>query len=125
MLELDAIACQVEVTALSIQERIARIHDALHSLYDLTIALYDATPRDEAVIESWLQTNGFGIDSWGYFERLALLDRARAGEVDPGEQIYYASQSLSRDPEVCFRIYALRLLPRALETIMERLPGFA
>ena len=125
MLELDAIASQVEITALSIQERIARIHDALHSLHDLTIALYEATPRDESVIESWLKTNGFGIDSWGYFERLALLERARAGEVDPGEQIYYANQAISRDPEARFRMYALRLLPQGLETIMERLPGFA
>ena len=62
MLELDAIARQVEVTALSIQERIARIHDALHALRDLTISLYEAAPRDQAVVDAWIENNGFGAN---------------------------------------------------------------
>jgi len=125
MRELESIAKQVEVTALSIRERIARIHDALYALRDLTLSLYESTPRDQDVVRDWLARCGFGLDQHGYFERLELLERARAGEVDPGVHIYYANEAIAQDPEALFRMYALRGLPRGLETIGRRLPGLA
>lgn len=125
MRELETITRQAEVTALTINERIARIHDALRSLRDMTLALYEATPRDAAAVQHWLEEGGFGLDRYGYYERKALLDRARAGEVDPDVQIYYASEAIARDREALFRMYALRGLPSALATITENLPGLA
>jgi len=125
MRELETIIKQAEVTALTIHERIARIHDALRTLRDMTLLLYEATPRRDAAIEDWLQQNDFGFDPFGYYERTELLRRARAGEVDPDVQIYYVSEAIARDPEALFRMYALRGLPRALETINENLPGLA
>jgi PAS domain S-box-containing protein len=125
MRELESIAKQVEVTALSIRERIARIHDALYALRDLTISLYENTPRDGTVVRDWLRRGGFGFDRHGYYERLELLERARAGEVEPGVHIYYANDAIVRDPEALFRMYALRGLPRSLDTLTRRLPGLA
>jgi len=125
MRELDSITKQTEVTALTIHERIARIHDTLRALRDMTLVLYEATPRDHAAVLGWLDSNGFDFDPYGYYERIALLDRARTGEVDPGVQIYYVNESISQDPEALFRMYALRSLPRALQTITENLPELA
>jgi len=45
MRELDSLTKQTEITALTIHERIARIHDALRILRDMTLMLYEATPR--------------------------------------------------------------------------------
>lgn len=50
MRELESIAKQVEVTALSIRERIARIHDALYALRDLTLSLHESTPLTPQVL---------------------------------------------------------------------------
>jgi PAS domain S-box-containing protein len=125
MRELESIAKQVEVTALSIRERIARIHDALHTLHDLTLSLYETTPRDETAVRDWLRCCGFGFDTHGYYERLDVLERARDGAVEPGVHTYYANETIAQDPEALFRMYALRCLPRGLDTINRRLPGLA
>jgi two-component system cell cycle sensor histidine kinase/response regulator CckA len=121
----ETLAKQVQVTAMNIRERVARIHDALHALHDLTLSLYRATPRKKDDVSRWLDQHGFGFDEHGYFERLALLEKARAGEVDPSQQIYYISKSIAEDDEALFRAFSQRHLPASLAGIAQRLPDIA
>lgn len=125
MRELEAIEQQVEVATLSLGERVQRIYDALHALHDLTLATFSMTPRDPDRVAAWLGDAGFGLDEQGYFERLEVLARARAGASDPGTQTYYANEAISNDPEAVFRMYAIRELPRVVRGIKTRLPGLA
>jgi len=125
MRELEAIAQQVEVATLGLGERVARIYDALYALHDLTLATFSMTPRDADRIAEWYDASGFGIDEHGYFERLDVLARARAGESDPDTQTYYANAKIADDPEARSRMYAMRELPRVVRGIRERLPGLA
>jgi PAS domain S-box-containing protein len=120
-----AIAKQVEVTALNIRERAARIHDGLAALHDLTLALLAATPHNADQIAAWFAAEGFEIDSHGYFERRQVLERARAGELDPGVHIYYANEALAANDEVRYRMFAQRGLSAALYGISRRLPEIA
>jgi len=115
----------VEVTALAIQERVARIHDALHGLRDLTLSLIANTKRSPESVAQWLDVAGFGTDEHGYFERLDVLKRARAGEVDARTQIYYAQPSIEADAEAVHRMYSLRGLADILCGLAERIPGLA
>ena len=120
MRELDFIAKQVEVTAVSLRERVARVLDSLRFLHDLTLALDDASPRDPQVVAEWLRRGGFDFDEEGYYERPDVLERARAGEIDPEVQIYYANADIAKDAEALRRMHALRGFARALNGITRR-----
>ncbi|NVB39990.1 response regulator [Pseudenhygromyxa sp. WMMC2535] len=123
--ELEALVRQVEISALTINERIARIYDALHALHDLTILLHRVEVGKRGAAEAWHHESGFGIDAYGYYERLELLARARAGEVDPLHQIYYADARVAVDPLARARMYAMRDMAAAIAGIKERLAGLA
>jgi len=125
MSELEVITRQVELTALSIKGRMDRIYDALHALRDVTLAVWSATPKDDAAVDRWLASEGFALDEHGYFERLPLLERARAGESDPHRQIYYADAKIRDDRLALQRMYAMRDVPKAIAGINARVPGLA
>lgn len=115
----------VEVTALAIQERVARIHDALHGLHDLTLSMFGTTERSPEAVAQWLEVSGFGTDDFGYFERLEILRQARAGELEAQSQIYYAQPSIKSDAEGLHRMYCLRGIADVLGGLHARLPELA
>lgn len=115
----------VEVTALAIQERVARIHDALHGLHDLTLSLFSTTERSPQSVAQWLEASGFGTDAFGYFERIEILRKARAGDFEAQTQIYYAQPSITGDAEALHRMYSLRGIADLLGGLNARLPELA
>ena len=112
----------VEVTALAIQERIARIHDALHGLHDLTLSSCTTTERNPRAVAQWLEAQGFGLDDHGYFERLDILSAVRAGNLDADTHVYYATATVRDDPEGLHCMYCLRNISDVLSGLHSRLP---
>ena len=98
---------RAEVTALAIRERIARIHDALHGVRDLSLSLFSTTDGNPDDVSHWLEAEGFGLDDHGYFERLDVLSAARAGASARDTHVYYASAAVRSDAD------ALRREPRS------------
>ena len=126
MRRFELIRREVQLGARFVETRVVRIQDALRGLRQLTLAL-DAmsagAPPSE--VEAWLEAQGFGVDPHGYFERPELLERARAGVVEPDKQIYYAVPERRTSPEAMRKMYALRGFVPVLSTLHETFPEIA
>ena len=121
----ETIGRRLDVAVHNLRERAGRLYEALHSLRELTLLSFESTSRDPGRIDGWFREEGFGLDAEGYFERLDVLRRARAGESDPETQIYYADARCAEDEEARFRMYALRKLPRSVRGLIDRLGDLA
>ena len=78
---------QLDAALATVAARVERLYDALHHLATLTNAVYDATGATDERIRGWAD-DGFVKDPDGYYERRVVLERARAGDIDPDSFLF-------------------------------------
>ncbi len=130
MAQLEVLASQVQLLARTLRGRVGRLHEALHHLASITVALIAATPRDDATVAAWIAQEGFAIDPvGGFFAIPEHLARLRAGAAagqrpDPGRDPMSFQWPPSRrdDPTTRMHMHALRNLGPDLQALLRRFP---
>jgi tRNA A-37 threonylcarbamoyl transferase component Bud32 len=108
----------LELSALAMDARAVRIHDALSHLVELTRILFEG--RESGDPDAWLAAAGFAIDADGYFQPADLPHAIRAGQAPPDALSWCWPPSRAEDPVARAHMYALRGIGPALLALTQR-----
>lgn len=125
MRQTDLIQRQVELVAVSIGGRVRRLHDALEALSFMTRQLLATAHPTTEEVDGWIASEGFAVLPSGFFEREAVVERARSAGSLKGEVTWAWGAADRDDPGARRRMYLLRLLAPHVTAVHERLKGVA
>jgi signal transduction histidine kinase/CheY-like chemotaxis protein len=123
MLELQRIRTRLGIVARVIACELDRVKDTLHYLACHTLELFKITPRDKALIDAWLEREGFAVGEDGFFLSLPDLAAFRKGRLPAGVMSYSWPPDRIDDPDARYRLFCHRNMGDLLRTLQERLPG--
>ncbi|WP_129586489.1 ATP-binding protein [Pseudodesulfovibrio hydrargyri] len=123
MFELQRIRTRLGIVARVIACELDRVKDTLHYLACHTLELFKITPRDPALINAWLEREGFALGEDGFYLSLPDLNAFRAGRLPGGVMSYSWPPDRVDDPDARYRLFCHRNMGDLLRTLQERLPG--
>ncbi len=123
--QIGYLRIQISEIAKLISCELERIKDTLTCLGCHTLELLDMTPRDEAVIDSWLEREGFEVGEDGFFLSQPRLRAFRHGNPEPRAISYSWPPDRRDDQDARFRMYCHRNMGRMLMALHERFSGVA
>lgn len=123
MLELERIETQLKIVARSISCELDRVEDILHYLARLTNELFRLTPNREEAICAWLETDGFGVCTDGFYQSMPHLSAFRDGTLSEDALSFSWPPTKQDDPDARYRLFCHRDIGQTLATLHQRLPG--
>ena len=117
MQENKSIQLQLERQALTLSNRIHKIHMALEELLNLSLVLIELTPKKSDEITKWLKQEEFKKDEKGFYKSVKS-EKASGNKVLPSTALaYHWPATLSESKDVRFLYFALRNIGTQIERI--------
>lgn len=123
MLELERIQTQLKIVSRSITCELDRVKDTLYYLACHSLELFQITPNEPQIIDSWLKANKFGVNEDGFFLSHPDLAAHRAGTLRKDALSYSWPPDKIDDPAARYRLFCHRNMGPMLMTLQQRLPG--
>ncbi len=121
MNEIEAIKEQLERYGAVLTRQVDRLYNALEELQRTTLLLVDTDSATEDDIENWLQSEGFAVDSDGFFQSLPLVTASRENRAPKDAISFSWGEHLRDNPHVRQDIYRHRNVGPHLKNIHDRL----
>ena len=122
MNELDLLKLHQKAVFSEVESRLACLRGALEELRRTAVLLFESENQADGSAAAWMNQEGFGFDSNGYFTALPRQTAYRKGTPGGDALSFYCPRQSATDPEACFQMYALRGVAPLLQELRSRMP---